>query len=374
MTKPSISELLLKNFSVPDKDEWLQIASSEIPQNSSLETLLWNVDGLTFSPYYIRDDLRGTDYLRQFHYRSNQLLSNSWLNMPDIRVINENEANEKALQFLKRGAEGILFDVSDLSDPNVDILLNNIQWDQHPVSFRTSDTKVATKILAFIEKKKYNLADIRGSILWCYRPETKQLLETANELFTHSGKFSVLGIEIPPSSPVQEISSTLQQNVQLVDEMTDLGLKRDTVFRSISLSVTCDENFLVNIAKLKTLRFLWYQLSQSFEISDYLPSELHLHCRTGILIDEKFQPHGNMIKNAVEVISSVLGGCNAITVIRDKSTDTMTDRVALNVSNILKAESHLDKVADPVAGSYALEKMVEEFSRAAWQDFQKLQS
>ena len=159
-----------------------------------------------------------------------------------------------------------------------------------------------------------------------------------------------------------------------MDEMTNLKINRNAVFLSLSASFFCDENILVNIAKLKSMRVLWYQLSQAFEIQDYSPMDLKIHCLTGHYIAEKFQPHGNMIRNTNQVVSAIAGGANEITVVDGEKADSMIDRVTLNVSNILKEESHFGKVADPLAGSYVIERMVHEFSQAAWADFQRQQS
>jgi methylmalonyl-CoA mutase len=52
----------------------------------------------------------------------------------------------------------------------------------------------------------------------------------------------------------------------------------------------------------------------------------------------------------------------------------MTDRVALHISNILKEESHLDKVSNAVGGAYAIENIVNELAPAAWHDFQNKMS
>jgi methylmalonyl-CoA mutase N-terminal domain/subunit len=38
--------------------------------------------------------------------------------------------------------------------------------------------------------------------------------------------------------------------------------------------------------------------------------------------------------------------------------------------NILREESHLSNVADPMAGAYALESIVDELAIASWKDFQ----
>lgn len=179
-----------------------------------------------------------------------------------------------------------------------------------------------------------------------------------------------LGIVVTPTSPVQEISQALERTALLMDVLTEMGEDRNVVFRSISLSLSCEENFFATIAKLKAIRILWYQLSQAFEIPFYSPADLHLHVTSQKWIDEKFQPHGNMIKNTAHAIAAVLGGCNALTIQAEDDNSEMMNRVGLHVTNLLKDESHLDHVSDPVAGAYALDNMVHEFAQAAWSDFQ----
>jgi methylmalonyl-CoA mutase len=46
-------------------------------------------------------------------------------------------------------------------------------------------------------------------------------------------------------------------------------------------------------------------------------------------------------------------------------------RTARNISSILKDESHLDKVSDPVAGSYYVENLSVELAEKAWKKFQE---
>ncbi len=50
----------------------------------------------------------------------------------------------------------------------------------------------------------------------------------------------------------------------------------------------------------------------------------------------------------------------------------MMDRIARNVSNIIREESYLDKVADPLAGAYAVENMVDRLAQEAWKNFQQI--
>ena len=48
----------------------------------------------------------------------------------------------------------------------------------------------------------------------------------------------------------------------------------------------------------------------------------------------------------------------------------MMNRIARNVSSILRDESYLSKVADPTAGSYYLDNLTADLSEKAWQKFQ----
>jgi methylmalonyl-CoA mutase len=46
------------------------------------------------------------------------------------------------------------------------------------------------------------------------------------------------------------------------------------------------------------------------------------------------------------------------------------NRVARNVSSIILEEAHLNMVADPAAGAFAIENIVDNLAEAAWKQFQ----
>ena len=367
MTEPSIHQLLSESFSSTNKEEWLRIASQEVPEKNFLDNLSWKVDKIDFYPYYTKDDVKDLEYLKRFQFTPRP----SWENIPKIRVENEKEANARALQFLSLGADGILFDVTDCIDFNINHLLEEINWSYCAISFlSTSSKETLTKIFSYARKKNYDLSALRGSL---FLNSTDGLKDSSSE-FQLLKNYHTLGIVVPPTSPVQEISQSLEQTTLLMDKLTDMGLKKDLVFRSISLSFSSEENFFSTIAKLKTVRMLWYQLAQAFEIDSYSPGDLHLHVTSQAWISEKFQPHVNMIKNTAHAVAAVLGGCNGLTVCAEDDRNEMMSRVSLHVTNLLKEESHLGNVSDPLAGAYAIDNMVHKFAQAAWHDFQNRMS
>src|SRR5688572_7417649 len=368
MSESSIHSILNASFTKSGKEEWLRVASQELGSQNQIENLIWKIGGLTFYPYYEEEDLRNLPYLKNYHTSSKE---GGWENLPKVRVVVEKHANERALASLTMGANGVLFDVTDRIDFNINHLLEGITWPYCTVSFLAApDAKIVTKILAYAEQMKYQTSELKGSIFWQTFPGD---FAVQSSVLSSLKNYHVIGIFVPRGSPVEEISKSLEQGVKMMDTLTDLGIDKEIIFNNICLSVAADENFLNNIAKIKAIRLLWYQLSQAFEIRHYNPDNLYIHVYSEKLKSVDFQPHGYMIKNTTDGLSAILGGCNALTLVPEES-NVMTDRVSLHISNILKEESHLDKVSNAVGGAYAIENIVNELCRAAWQDFQNKMS
>ena len=78
-----------------------------------------------------------------------------------------------------------------------------------------------------------------------------------------------------------------------------------------------------------------------------------------------------MISGSVAALAALAGGCNSLTILAEDENNMTMTRIARNVSNILREESHLNKVADPTAGAYAIENIVDQLAVAAWGEFQR---
>jgi methylmalonyl-CoA mutase len=98
--------------------------------------------------------------------------------------------------------------------------------------------------------------------------------------------------------------------------------------------------------------------------------DIYLHVRCENLQDDFYEPAGNMLKSPLAALSAVSGGCQALSVYPEDSSDIVMERISLNVSHILREESHVNIVADPLAGSYFIDSLVEQFARNAWGLFQ----
>ncbi len=100
---------------------------------------------------------------------------------------------------------------------------------------------------------------------------------------------------------------------------------------------------------------------------------MHIHSVTGRWNKTLYDPYVNMLRTQTEAMAAVMGGADAITVepfdVIFREPDNFSERIARNQQLLLMEESHMDKVADPGAGSYYIEELTSLIAREAWKLF-----
>ncbi len=85
-----------------------------------------------------------------------------------------------------------------------------------------------------------------------------------------------------------------------------------------------------------------------------------------------------MIRAATQALSAVIGGADRLYVLPSNAalgeeSSAFSRRIARNVQHLLQLESHTDKVIDPAAGSYYIEKLTDKLTEQAWAKFQEIE-
>jgi methylmalonyl-CoA mutase len=366
----SILAALKESFPKTNKENWKQTASQEIGGKDPYVELLWkSADGIDLLPYYDHESTNGLDYLENFEFQPSKnsfLGARQWINSPAVLVTDEIHANKLALNHLSNGADGIIFSFEDRKAIDLEKLLQNIEWPYCTLSFETSEENFFGETLRDFVLKNYNdPSALSGSLFWETFPKSIDL----NFYLDSFKSFKAFGLRIKSSTPENEISDTIYKATKFFESNAP-DQRAFEFFSAINFSLPCGTNFLETIAKLKVLRMLWYQISQAYGLKKFQPGNLKIHTRSEPWIDTAFQPHGNMIKATSSSMAAILGGCDSLTVFPENENNETMRRVARNVSNVLREESHLNKVADSVAGSYVLENMQNELAAKAWSIFQ----
>ena len=122
-------------------------------------------------------------------------------------------------------------------------------------------------------------------------------------------------------------------------------------------------SYFIEIARLRALQILWQNTMTALERNrPDLVIEAHFADR-----DMSDDQYINMISASTKALSAICGGADRL-VIAPSSPDASDfhRRISRNVHHLLKFETKLDSVMDPVAGSFYIEGMVNQFASEAW--------
>lgn len=129
-----------------------------------------------------------------------------------------------------------------------------------------------------------------------------------------------------------------------------------------------DSHFLLDIAKIRAFRFLYASLLHA---NGYEVVSPHIHIRCHPLYFTQNEEWMNIKRQGVAVFSALLANSQSISIAPFNYRNQMSSaldafRVSRNTIHILKEESHLWNVYDPVKGSYQFESVTHDLAKAAW--------
>jgi methylmalonyl-CoA mutase len=128
------------------------------------------------------------------------------------------------------------------------------------------------------------------------------------------------------------------------------------------------------MAKFRAVRKLWARIEAACGLQ---PKPALVTAETAWRMLTKHDAYVNMLRNAIAVAAAGLGGADAITMLPHTAPlglpDAFARRAARNTQLVLLEESNLARVADPAAGSGAIEAITEELCTAAWSQFQEIE-
>lgn len=361
---------LFASFPSSSRNEWRNVASSEIDGKNPFEALQWTLGELTGSPYYDQEDSHSSPII--LPASSSEFMGpRAWHNMPVINALDEKKANEKALHFLRTGADGILFDTSQNSSVSVTELLRLIEWQHCSIGFYLpNDTdRFFSALSLYLSSLENSPEKLNGFFLKKTYPHHPQSMHKVIHTLSANRHLHLLGIMSSMEDPVEQICDMMVRAVQVIDQLTEQGSDLSLIMRNIFFSVPVGTDFFAEIAKLKTLRALWIQVLQAYAVHDRSLSDVFIHARSDPWQNKVFQPHENMLKGTMASMAAILGGCTALSVLPDHEDDKRLERIACNVSSLLREEAHLNKVADPTAGSYYIDTLVMKMTEKAWTKF-----
>jgi methylmalonyl-CoA mutase len=175
-------------------------------------------------------------------------------------------------------------------------------------------------------------------------------------------------------SEAEELGYVLSVGIAYLRALESGGLALDAARRLLFFRLSADADQFLTIAKFRSLRKLWARIEHACGLA---AEPIFVSAETAWRMMTQRDPHTNILRETIAVFSAAAGGADAITVLPFTAAREIPDdfarRTARNTQLVLADEAFLAKVADPGAGSGAIETLTDQLSRAAWALFQEIE-
>ena len=243
--------------------------------------------------------------------------------------------------------------------------------------------------VAVAKKQGADLSQIRGTIqndilkeyaargTYIYPPKPSMRIVT--DIFEWCSKelpkwntISISGYHIREagSTAVQEIAFTLSNGKAYVQAAINKGLDINIFGKRLSFFFNAHNNLFEEVAKFRAARRMWAKIMKDAGATDEKAMMLRFHTQTGGSTLTAQQPLNNISRVTVQTLAAVLGGTQSLhTNGYDEALNLPTEEaaaIALRTQQIIAFESGVADTADPLAGSYFVEKLTADVENAAW--------
>ncbi len=413
----------MSKFPSKTLDDWRQLAAKECA-GKPVESLTWETpEGIPVKPLYTAADLEDIDHLDSLPGtapfvrgpKATMYAGRPWT----VRQYAGFSTAEKSNAFYRKNLEAgqtglsVAFDLAthrgyDSDHPRVEgdvgkagvaidsiadmkILFDGIPLDRMSVSMTMNGAVLPVMAMFIVAAQEQGVSidklsgTLQNDILkefmvrntYIYPPAPSMRIVSDIIAYTSSNmpKFNSISIsgyhmQEAGATCAQELAFTIADGIEYVRAAIASGLDVDAFAPRLSFFFAIGMNFFMEVAKLRAARLLWSRLMmEKFAPKDTRSLMLRTHCQTSGVSLTASDPYNNIIRTTIEAMAAVLGGTQSLhTNSFDEALALPTEfsaRIARNTQLVLKEETGITRVVDPLAGSYYVESLTHELTDAA---------
>jgi len=395
--------------------KWQEKATEEL-KGVSTESLNWNtLEGIEVKPLYTADDLMELEHLNNLPGfppflrgpRATMYNKRPWTVRQYSGFSTAAESNKFYRDNLSAGQTGlsVAFDLAthrgyDSDHPRVPgdvgkagvaidsvedmkILFDQIPLDKMSVSMTMNGAVIPIMAMFIVAAEEQGVAKevLKGTLqndilkefmvrnTYIYPPEDS--MRIVADIIVYCSKqlplfnsVSISGYHMLEAGATctQELAYTIADGLEYVRAAKNQDLDVDSFAPRLSFFFGIGMNFFMEIAKLRAARVLWSELiEQEFKPKNPKSLMLRTHCQTSGVSLTSQDPYNNIVRTTIEAMAAVLGGTQSLhTNSFDEALALPTPfsaEIARNTQLVLREETGLTKVVDPLAGSYYVESL-----------------
>jgi len=243
--------------------------------------------------------------------------------------------------------------------------------------------------IAAAEKQGVPVAQLRGTVqndilkeymaqhAWCFpiEPALRLIVDMFEWGSTNAPQWNTISISgyhirEAGATAAQELAFTLADGFTYVERGLARGLAVDDFAPRLSFFWDVHNDFFEEIAKLRAARRIWARhMRDRYKARDPRAWMMRFHSQTAGVTLTAQQPMNNVVRVAYQALAAALGGTQSLhTNSMDETLALPTEQavqVALRTQQVLAYETGVPNVADPLGGSYYVEKLTDDLEREA---------
>ena len=405
MDNSELNEALFTEFPEVTTGEWEKKIMADLKGADYAKKLLWDTgEGFLVKPYYRTEDLEGLEYLVRLKKDqpaiSGQGQGNNWIIRQDILTSDITEANRLAIDAVAHGANAVGLNAKEITThKQMTTLLQGINLAKTWVYFIASKSYPLTLELYIYEMTSGNLngGNLQGGLN--FDPLSFLLLKGdfyvnfSNNLEEAEYLINTISKRLPQfrsltvnahvfqnsgSTLVQELAFSLASGNEYLNALTSKGISIDSLARKMIFHYACGPNYFMEIAKLRAARILWARVVEQYKPSGQQSLRMFIHASTAEWNKTVYDPYVNMLRTTTEGMSAAIGNTDSLSIgafdTAFRNPEGFSSRIARNQQLIFKEEAYLDRISDPAAGAYYIERLTDSLAQHAWELFRKVES
>lgn len=362
----------LKNeFKPITKQDWEAKLSAEL-KNISLDKIKWQINEESqINPIYFKEDHSplsppfvsaiGNDWSISQNYTAKLLI----------------KSNKSLLEDLMGGLEAPYISLKTIPNQKEwksifkDVQLNYIKL-HFDLSKEMNVNRFIKSFHKYLAGRKYNLKKIQGTLS---SSNIKQFYKSIDQSLELLPKFKMFAIELgskrsKKSDVIKDLSNALIQLEECIFNAKKNKISVSKIRKLVHFKMHITSDFFTSIAEIRALKILCQNLFEAYKLKTTFNYPIHAFTsKIGYGEDQ----HTNMIRSTVQAIAAINGGVQFLSIAPTNKSrpNKFTNRIARNLQHILKMESQMHLVQDPVAGSYFVDKLSDELIEKSWMAFVK---
>ena len=352
---PMPQEKLFSAFPPATREQWEAVIKKEL-KDRDYATLLVELAGEHLAPFGMADEGNTHGDRRRGVKRT----GNPWRSTVSIDAASP-EANKLALEALMGGCDAleILGKPPDLSALLKDVWVGAIDLAVD------GDAAMLDQLCAL--HKQQNTPDAEVSM--CIGlPHDADVRDLKDRVAKHP-RIRLFSVSDGPihHSPfaIHPTSEALVQGRMLLQRLLDQGFTIDDACARLQFRLHLSDDLFLEVARLRAFREAWAAVVDEFKPEHDCSYTTWIQAVVSYPAETK-SAHENLIRATLQAVSAITGGCDGLTIPAPTlpEGDALARRIVRNIHNLLRDESFLGRVADPIGGSYTVEQLTSTLVKA----------